>query len=170
MALTRLRIDELVNAWLGDQDTPFQIALLGVFDPSPFRRSDGAVDSPRIRSELAVRARRVAPLGRRVMWTRMGEGRPVWVADPAFDPAGHVGSTTLPPGAELADWAANRAVRPLDLDRPLWRAEVIDGLPDGQFAVLIIVHHILADGHAGVAIAASLLDPYADAVPPPWQP
>jgi diacylglycerol O-acyltransferase len=52
--LTRLRVDELVNAWVGDRDTPFQIALIGVFDFGPFERSDGGVDISRVRSELAA--------------------------------------------------------------------------------------------------------------------
>jgi hypothetical protein len=91
MVLTRLRMDELVNAWVSDENTPFQTALLGTFDAGPFRRPYGTVDVPRIRRELTAHAHRVPALGRRVVWTRLGEGRPVWTADPAFDPAGHRG-------------------------------------------------------------------------------
>src|SRR3954466_3206684 len=80
--LQRLRMDELVNAWVGDRFTPFQIALLGVFDAAPFLRSDGTLDVLRIRRELAVRAGHVEALGRRVVWTRFGEGMPVWAPDP----------------------------------------------------------------------------------------
>lgn len=162
--LARLRLDELVNAWVTDRNTPFQIALLGIFDPGPLLRQDGTVDVPRIRKELAARARRLPTLGRRVVWTHVGEGRPLWAADPSFDAESHITSVPLPPGADLANWAASRVVRPLDANRPLWRAEVVDGLPDGQFAVLIVVHHVVADGHAGVAIAGSLLDTHPDAV------
>jgi WS/DGAT/MGAT family acyltransferase len=89
----------------------------------------------------------------------------VWAPDPAFDPERHVESATLPPGSELADWAANRIAAPLPMDRPLWRAEIIDGLPGERFAVIIVVHHIAADGMAGVALAGSLLDPSAGAAP-----
>jgi WS/DGAT/MGAT family acyltransferase len=159
-------MDELANAWVADRCTPFQIALLGVFDASPFLLAGDALDVPRIRRELAVRARRVAGLRRRVVWTRLGEGRPVWAPDPAFDPDRHIGSATLPPGSELADWAANRIVRRLPLDRPLWRAEIVDGLPGRRFAVVIVVHHVAADGMAGVALAGSLLDPTADGPSP----
>jgi WS/DGAT/MGAT family acyltransferase len=170
VVLTRLRADELANAWVGDRATPFQIALLGVFDATPFTRqggtcgpaSGGSVDVARIRRELAVRARQLPALGRRVVWTRWGEGRPVWVPDPSFDPAAHVRTATLPAGQDLHGWAAGRAVRPLDLDRPLWRAEVVDGLPVGRFAVLLVVHHILADGLGGVALAGALMDPAPD--------
>src|SRR4051812_46071385 len=124
-------MDELVNAWVADRFTPFQIALLGVFDAEPFRRGDGAVDVPRIRRELVVRARRVEAFRRRVVWTRVGEGMPVWAPDPSFDPSQHVEATTLPAGADLASWAADRIVRPLPLDRPLWRGAGGGGGPPG---------------------------------------
>ena len=167
MTLTRLRMDELVNAWVSDDTTPFQVALLAVFSGGPFLRPDGSVDVVRISAELAARARHVAPLRRRVVWTRFGQGRPVWAEDPHFDATAHIGTATLPPATDLPGWAANRILRPLDPDRPLWRAEVIDGLPDGRFALLIVVHHIVADGITGMTIAGSLLDTAPDAVVPP---
>jgi diacylglycerol O-acyltransferase / wax synthase len=165
VALTRLRMDELVNAWVADRFTPFQIALLGVFDAAPFLLPDGTLDAARIRRELVVRARRVEGLRRRVVWTRFGEGMPVWAPDPSFDPEQHLGYATLPPGADLATWAADRIVRPLPLDRPLWRAEVVDGLPGERFALIVVVHHVAADGLTGVALAGSLLDRAPDAAP-----
>jgi diacylglycerol O-acyltransferase / wax synthase len=170
VALTRLRMDELINAWVGDHFTPFQIALLGVFDAAPFLLPDGSVDVPRIRCEIVARARRVAAFRRRVLWTRFGEGMPVWAEDPSFEPDRHIEGATLPAEEDLATWAAGRILRPLPLDRPLWRAEVVDGLPDGRFAVIVVVHHVLADGITGVALAASLLDPAPDATPHPSAP
>jgi diacylglycerol O-acyltransferase / wax synthase len=165
VALTRLRLDELVSAWGTDQNTPFQMALLCVFEAAPLLRPDGSVDVLRVQRELATRARSVPPLGRRVVWTRVGEGRPVWAEEPSFDPAAHIECATLPAGADLASWAANRIVRPLDINRPLWRAEVVDGLPGGRFVLILVIHHIVADGHAGVAITSSLLDSRPDTVP-----
>jgi WS/DGAT/MGAT family acyltransferase len=156
-------MDELVNAWVADRCTPFQIALLGVFDAAPFLLSDGALDVPRIRRELGARARRVEALRRRVIWTRFGEGMPVWAPDPSFEPDQHIEGARLPAGADLATWAADRIVRPLPLDRPLWRAEVVDGLPGDRFALIVVVHHVAADGLAGVALAGSLLDGTSDA-------
>src|SRR5687768_7301960 len=156
MALTRLRMDELVNAWVADRYTPFQIALLGVFDATPFLLPDGVLDVPRIRRELAARARSVAALRRRVVWTRTGEGMPVWADDPTFAADRHIDAATLPDGADLPNWAARRILDPLPLDRPLWRAEVVDGLPGARFAMIVVVHHVAADGRAGVALAGSL--------------
>src|SRR3954447_3628636 len=166
VALTRLRMDELVNAWVADRCTPFQIALLGVFDAAPFLLSDGALDVPRIRRELVARSRRVEAFRRRVVWTRFGEGMPVWAPDPAFDPEQHIEGATLPVGADLVSWAADRIVRPLALDRPLWRAEIVDGLPGERFALIVVVHHVAADGLTGVTLAGSLLDRTPDAATP----
>lgn len=170
MPLQRLRTDELANAWVGDSNTPFQLGLLGVFDAGRWQHADGTVDLAGLASELSARAWHVPEMRRRVLWTRLGEGRPVWVVDPRFDPGRHVGTTVLAPGRDLATWAANECVRSrLELDRPLWRAEVVGGLPAGRFAVLVVVHHIMADGLEGVRIAGSLFDPSpeADAVGPP---
>lgn len=159
MALRRLRTDELLYTAVGSRDTPMQIALLGVFDGGPFVLADGTVDVGRVRAQLALRAGQAPELRQRMLRTRPGEGGPLWVPDPGFQPIRHVQTTTLPSDADLAEWAANRAARPLEQERPLWRAEVVGGLPDGRFAVLIVVSHVLADGLAGVALAGRLLDP-----------
>lgn len=155
-------MDQLAASWVGDDATPFQIGLLGLFDASSFRRPDGALDVLRIRREITARASRVPSLQRQVVWTRLFEGRPFWAVDPAFHPASQIGYSRVPGGADPETWVANRSVRPLDLRRPLWRAEVIDGLTDDRFGVLVLLHHILADGLGGVALAAALLDSSED--------
>ena len=135
-----------------------------MFEPGPFALPSGSVDTARIASELSVRALGVPELGRRVQWTAPGEGPPVWldVADNVV--RAHVGTTRVGSGTDLPTWAANRAILPLDRDLPLWRADVVDGLPDGCFAILVVVHHVLADGLAGMRLLASLLDADADVV------
>lgn len=164
MAFERLRLDELAGTWVGDPSTPFHVGLLGVFDGEPFRRPDGSLDAGRIRDAVALRAARVPALRRRVVWTRRGEGLPVWVEDPTFDAARHVVPAHLPTADGLPTWAANRTLLPLHDDRPLWRVDVVEGVPDGRFALLVVVHHVLADGLAGLRLAASLLDGAPDAV------
>lgn len=67
MALRRLRIDALASAWVGDASTPFQFGLLGVFDAGSWSRPQGAVDVEGLAQELAVRARGVVELRRRVL-------------------------------------------------------------------------------------------------------
>lgn len=154
----RLRPADLANLWAEGPHTLSQIALVGEFDAGPLRDASGRPDVERVRDELAARAWRVPELARRVHRTRRGEGLPVWVRDPAFDPAAHIGAAALPAGADLAAWCADRVVRPLDPDRPPWRIEVVDHLPDGRFGLLVVVHHVLVDGLAGVAVVGRLLD------------
>lgn len=163
----RLRLADLANLWAEGPTTPSQIALVAEFDATPLRAADGRLDVARIRTELARRTARVPALADRIRWTRAGEGRPAWVAAAGFDPATHITSVTLPAGADLAAWCADRIVVPLDRERPLWRAEIVDGLPDGRFGLLMVLHHVLADGLTGVAIAARLLDDSPDAVAVP---
>ncbi|MGY1701875.1 wax ester/triacylglycerol synthase domain-containing protein [Geodermatophilus sp. SYSU D00766] len=154
----RLTLGELATVWVDEPAAPFHIALAGEFDAAPFRREDGGLDLERVRTELVRRVDRVPTLRRRLVWTRLGQGRPYWADDPAVDAAGHVTGTSLPAGETFSGWCAQAVLRPLDHRRPLWRAEVVAGLPDGRFGVLIVVHHVVAGGLAGVALAATLLD------------
>ena len=47
---------------------------------------------------------------------------------------------------------------PLDRARPLWRLDIIPGLPEGRVGVLLVLHHVVADGLRGVAPITSLLE------------
>lgn len=76
-------------------------------------------------------------------------GPPGWVDDPAFDPADHIGRIALPaPHDEnaLCELVALLMNERLERDRPLWEFWVIEGLPEGRWAILSKVHHALADG------------------------
>ncbi|MDT5348672.1 MAG: diacylglycerol O-acyltransferase / wax synthase [Mycobacterium sp.] len=77
-----------------------------------------------------------------------------WVDYPQFDIAHHVRRVALPrPGddAELFRAIAHALERPLDPDRPLWECWVIEGLKDGQWAILMKIHHGMADGGISAA-------------------
>ncbi|MGY1666745.1 wax ester/triacylglycerol synthase domain-containing protein [Geodermatophilus sp. SYSU D00696] len=158
MRPTRLTPGELATLWVDEPAVPFHIALAGEFDGAPFRRGGDTLDLERVRSALVRRVARVPALRRRVVRTRSGRGRPYWADDPAFDAGRHVTGVRLPAGEPFPHWCAGAVLRPLAHDRPLWRAEVVDGLPDGRFGVLVVVHHVVAGGLAGVALAAALLD------------
>src|SRR6185437_6270350 len=42
--------------------------------------------------------------------------------------------------------------------RPLWSAVVVTGLADGGSALLVVLHHVVADGVGGLAVLAALAD------------
>lgn len=76
---------------------------------------------------------------------------PMWRVDADFDVEGHVHRAGCPsPGTrlELAEIVSRIASRPLDLTRPLWECWIVDGLEHGRAAVVVKVHHALADGVA----------------------
>jgi WS/DGAT/MGAT family acyltransferase len=88
-------------------------------------------------------------------------GAPEWVHDDDFDLAHHVRRIAVPaPGedqqlyglvAEVMSWR-------LDRTRPLWEIWVIDGLSGNRWAMLMKVHHCIADGIAAAHMLAGLSD------------
>jgi WS/DGAT/MGAT family acyltransferase len=56
--------------------------------------------------------------------------------------------------ATAADFLTTR----LPSDRPLWAALVVPDTDDGRTGLVIVLHHVLADGVAGLAILAALAD------------
>ena len=90
------------------------------------------------------------------------------VADHEIDLSRHIVAHTLPaPGgmAELEELIGEVAGTPLDRSRPLWEMHVCQGLPDDQVAVVVKMHHALADGNAANALLGNVTDaPPEDAV------
>ena len=86
------------------------------------------------------------------------------------------GSAAPSPGGphELADVAAQIASTPLDRSRPLWELHVVEGLADGNFGMVVKVHHCAVDGVSGAELLVHLFDlePGGREVepPPPRQP
>ena len=76
---------------------------------------------------------------------------PEWVEDPNLDLSHHIHRAALPhPGDDeaLFRFAADVMERRLDRDRPLWECWVIEGLAGGRWAILMKIHHCIADGIA----------------------
>ncbi|GAB1514256.1 wax ester/triacylglycerol synthase domain-containing protein [Actinophytocola sp. KF-1] len=112
----------------------------------------GPVSLDRLRALLVERAGRLPGLRVDGGWF------PSWWPANDFDPATHVhtyealGRNTFE--AYTAGWLAT----PLDLTRPPWDVHIVTGLPGDRFAVLVKLHHSLADGAGAVALAGALLD------------
>ena len=99
---------------------------------------------------------------------------PLWIADQEIDLAHHIIPHQLPaPGgmAELEELIGQIAGTPLDRSRPLWEMHVCEGMPDDQVAVVVKMHHALADGVAANALLGNVTDaPPEDAVVDPGPP
>lgn len=86
---------------------------------------------------------------------------PEWVADTAFDLNHHVRRAALTgDGDDDALYAEIAAImeRRLDRRRPLWECWFIEGLAGDRWALLVKVHHALADGIAATTLLTSLSD------------
>jgi diacylglycerol O-acyltransferase len=118
--------------------------------------------------EHVVEARlRLAPRLRRKLLGIPGNiSRPVWVDDDRFDLDFHLRRASVPsPGGRFElERAVGRVLsRPLDRTKPLWELYVFEDLADGRTAVLLKLHHAMADGIGGMMIASALFDLTADA-------
>jgi diacylglycerol O-acyltransferase / wax synthase len=102
------------------------------------------------------------PRFKQVLRTRLLDlGAPQWVDDANIDISHHVRRAALPrPGddAALFRWVAQVMERRLDRDRPLWECWIVDGLPYNRWAILMKIHHCIADGIAATNMLARLCD------------
>jgi diacylglycerol O-acyltransferase / wax synthase len=121
-----------------------------------------------MRQRLMERVGQCSPLRWKLVTVPFGLDRPVFVdSEVNFDD--HVCETTLAsPATEatLAVEVANILSKRLDRDKPLWRLQVIHGLP-GRTAVVITLHHAAVDGIAASEIFAILLDGPGERSPTP---
>jgi WS/DGAT/MGAT family acyltransferase len=97
-----------------------------------------------------------------------GQGRPIWIDDPRFNPYYHVRNVGLPAPADeqtLKELAGRLFSQRLDRDKPLWEIYLVDGLSRNRFALIAKTHHALVDGISGVDITTVLFDVAPDAAP-----
>ncbi|WP_019971551.1 wax ester/triacylglycerol synthase family O-acyltransferase [Mycobacterium sp. 141] len=139
-----------------DSDRHVSLAVGGlaiIEGPMPDFDTIAALIAPRI---LAV------PRLRQVLHTHLLDlGPPVWAEDPNLDLSRHIHLAALPHGGDdeaLFRFVADVVARRLDRDRPLWECWVVEGLADGRWAVLMKIHHCIADGIATMRIFAGLSD------------
>jgi WS/DGAT/MGAT family acyltransferase len=129
----------------GDPHASLAIASIAVLDgPAPSQAEFAAA----IRGRLPL----VPRYRQKVRRVPFNLGPPVWLDDPDFDLAFHLRRTALAaPGddAALAGLVGRVMSQRLDRERPLWENWVIEGLPEGRWALLSKVHHCMMDGMGG---------------------
>jgi len=107
------------------------------------------------------RATRLSP----VLRSKVVEGpldlqTPRVVVDPDFDLGYHMRRFSMP-GARWADVlteARRQSMTDFDKERPLWRMTLIEDLPGGKSALIVKLHHAIADGQGAVQLGLALLD------------
>jgi diacylglycerol O-acyltransferase len=137
---------------MGTPTNPMVIGALLLFD----RRLTLEAIEALVRDKLVPHRR----FRQHVVESRHRFGAPRWLDDAPFDLYEHVRrlnpSGPVDAGA-LSDLVAERINAPLPLERSPWTFEVVDLLPHGS-ALLVRIHHCIADGRALVALLEQLAD------------
>src|SRR5215831_17970362 len=140
--------------YLERQEIPLHLAGVCIFeDTIPFEEFVAAIDS---KLHLLPRYRQV------VVEPPFHVGHPNWEDDPNFDIHRHIFHVHVDaPGeqAQMEALASRVLTQVMDRRKPLWDIHVIDGLSGGKGAIIVRVHHALADGVAGASLMKIMLDP-----------
>ncbi len=122
---------------------------------------DRAPDWERLNDRMERATRLVPTFREKLVPSPLRIATPRWKLDPDFDLSWHLRRVRLPDGgamAELLDFARTVHMAAFDHDRPLWEFTLVEGLPKGQAALVMKIHHALTDGIGGVQIAAHVVD------------
>jgi len=137
---------------------PMHFAGLSILDPAD--RPGGAITEAELREVADRRFRRLPRLRLRPVFPWHGLRHAVWEHASA-DLDWHVRRHQLATGdtEALLGLVGRLHAAPLDHRRPLWELHLIDGLDHGRQAILMKVHHSIADGIGGLDVAEALFDP-----------
>jgi len=166
MLVERLTADDRIVLWT-DSVWAQDVGVIAVLEGGPLLDEDGALRLDEVRTAFACRLD-VLPRLRQVLLTpRRTLGWPLWVDDPSFDVRNHVREAEVPaPGGDTEFLAVVEGIRRqrLDVSRPLWEVWLLPGLAEGRVGLFLRIHHVVADGIAGLATLSALLDPRAEQV------
>lgn len=123
---------------------------------------DDPIDYATMASILEERMLRFRRFKQRVMSL---EASPYWEIDPYFEVEQHLHRSALPAPAtqtELQERVSDLMSDPLDFSKPLWHMHLIEDYQGGS-AIIVRLHHCIADGIALVQVLLSLTDEFYDA-------
>lgn len=171
------RLSALDASLLGfeERNAHWHEAAVMLFDAKPLRTREGGLDFERILNNYEWSFESVPRYRQRIARMPLLD-HPVWVDDPSFNVRYHIRQIALPAPADervLKRVCGYLLELPLDMNKPPWEAWVVDGLPNDQFAIVIKIHHCMADGISGLAIIQTMLGlaPFERGGPPPkWSP
>jgi WS/DGAT/MGAT family acyltransferase len=147
-------------SWFMERDPLLRSTVVTVllFDRCP--------DPVLLRAKAERASRTVPGLRHKVLEAPLRLAPPRWTVDPDFDLSWHVRQIEVPNPKTLAgilDLARIAGMTAFDRARPMWEWTLIEGLENGQAAVVLKLHHSLTDGIGGMQLAATLFDLEPDA-------
>lgn len=113
------------------------------------------------RQVIAGRMDKLVPLGYQLIDVPYKFHHPMWRENCEVDFEYHIRPWRLPaPGGrrELDEAIGQIASTPLDRAHPLWEMYFVEGLADDRIAVVLKIHHALADGVASANLMAHGMD------------
>lgn len=139
--------------------SPMHIATLTIVE--------GSIEFNNFKEIVASKLHLIPKFRKKLLNVPLNLDYPYWVDDPYFDIDLHINRLKLP---DPANWKTLREMTssifssPLDLRRPLWSIDFIEGLdevsqvPKGSIAIVSKIHHVMIDGSSGVGIMSILFD------------
>jgi diacylglycerol O-acyltransferase len=139
--------------------SPMHIATLTIVE--------GSIEFNNFKEIVASKLHLIPKFRKKLLNVPLNLDYPYWVDDPYFDIDLHINRLKLP---DPANWKTLREMTssifssPLDLRRPLWSIDFIEGLdevsqvPKGSIAIVSKIHHVMVDGSSGVGIMSILFD------------
>jgi len=129
---------------------------LVVFEPVS---DDEALSVERVRDVVRYELQRLPRFRQRLAPLRRWR-RPRWVDAPDIDWAEHISERRCPDGPDgLRRTVAELAETLMRRDRPLWRIVMVRDVEPGQHAMILLLHHAVADGIGTVVQALNLFRP-----------
>ena len=158
----RLSEGDALFLYLERQGMPLHIASVAVFD--------GTISLAECMEFVSSKLPLIPRYFQRIVIPPLNLGLPSWEYYPEFDIRNHVREVTLKRGTDADVKAAAAKILSVMMDRrhPLWDITLMQGLKGDRTAMLVRIHHCLADGIAGVGLMNVLMDsePTAQAAPP----
>jgi len=155
----KISMSSVDTAWLR-MDSPTNLMMIGVvlIFENPF-------DISRLKETLA---RRLLIFNRFRQKVVIEQGKAYWHSDPLFDINNHLHKVALPDpdsDADLQELVSDLYSQPLAFSRPLWQMHLVNHYKQGS-ALIIRIHHCIADGIALIRVLLSMTDDEPD---PPQQ-
>ena len=148
---SRERISPVDTAWLRMDSPNNLMQIIGVM------LFDGELDPKRLKQAIEER---MLSHRRFVQCVVEDDSGYWWEDDEQFSIDNHLHRVTLPHAAgnaELQDYVSGLAAEPLNRQRPLWEFHLVDTSLGGQ-ALVMRIHHCIADGIALVGVVMSMTD------------
>ena len=155
MPLAAERMSRVDTAWLRMDSEANLMMIVGVWLLEPRLPYEALCE--RVAGSLLQYDR----FRQRVVEDAMGAS---WIEDEAFDIHRHVVCESLRPvlgqtaQQALQQRVGELAVAPLNPAHPLWQMHLVEDLGDGQSALILRIHHCIADGIALISVMLSITD------------